>query len=235
MPSAGGVSAARSTGRWAGSGAIPAPALHYIRVAPLPLVTAKTLLIRHHYLHSLPGGTQLAFGVFADTRLLGALTLGVGPANAYRLVRGARPPDCLALTRFWHDDELPHNSESRVLGFTVRSLRRHTNVKFLVSYADPAAGHIGIIYQASNWLYTGRSSTMPLYDIGDGRLHHSRSLAHALGTHSVRYLAGRGVDVKAVPQTPKHRYLYFVDSRWRDRLAVPALPYPKQEESDARG
>jgi hypothetical protein len=39
---------------------------------------------------SLPG-----FGVFRDGRVLGALTLGVGPMNAHSLVKGAAPDDCL--------------------------------------------------------------------------------------------------------------------------------------------
>jgi len=177
----------------------------------------------------------MAFGVFVDAWLRGALTCGVGPTNAHRLVRGAEPHDCLVLTRFWLDDELSRNSESRVLGLTLRNLRRYTDIKFLVTYADPAAGHPGVIYQASNWLYVGLSSSTPLYDIGDGILRHSRSLAHAFGTHNLRYLAEHGMDVTVVPQTPKHRYLYFLDKRWRDRLAIPALPYPKQEDSDERG
>ncbi len=38
----------------------------------------------------------------------------------------------------------------------------------------------------------------PLYDLGDGRLRHSRSLSHLFGTHSVRYFAERGVPIKVV-------------------------------------
>jgi hypothetical protein len=96
---------------------------------------------RHHYLHSLPSGTRLSFGVFNDSRLMGTLTLGVGPLNAYSLVDGATPDDCLTLTRLWLSDELPRNSESRFIGVVLRSLKRHTSLKFLVSYDDPAQGH----------------------------------------------------------------------------------------------
>jgi hypothetical protein len=195
---------------------------------------AKVLIVQYHYLHSLPGGTCLAFGVFLGNRLLGALTLGVGPLNAYSLVDGARPEDCLVLTRLWLSDELPSNSESRVLGVVLRSLRRHTRVKFLVSYADPAQGHLGFIYQASNWLYAGRSQATPLYDLGDGRARHSRSLSHAYGTHSVEHFARHGVPVKLVPQAAKHRYVHFLDPGWRRRLAVPVLPYPKPGADSAR-
>jgi hypothetical protein len=55
-------------------------------VKPVPVVIARRLLEREHYLHSLPGGTRLAFGAFTVSRLLGAMTLGVGPLNAYSLL-----------------------------------------------------------------------------------------------------------------------------------------------------
>jgi hypothetical protein len=99
----------------------------------------------------------------------------------------------------------------------------------LVAYSDPNAGHIGTIYQASNWVYTGLSTVMPLYDIGSGVALHSRSLAHAFGSHSIKYFAKQGVKVRLIPQAAKHRYIYFLDPDWRSRLAVPILPYPKKE------
>lgn len=206
---------------------IPTSALQSIRIAPIPISVAKTLLVRHHYLHSLPGGTRLAFGVFVGARLLGAMTFGVGPTNAHRLVREASADDCAVLTRLWLSDGLPHNSESRVLGIVIRALRRHTNIKFLVSYADPSQGHLGIIYQATNWTYTGLSNAVPLYDLGDGVARHSRSVSHAFGSHSVKYFKAHDVDIKLVPQTQKHRYVYFLDKAWRSRLQPEPLPYPK--------
>ncbi len=136
----------------------------------------------------------------------------------------------MTLSRMWLSDKLPGNSESRVLGVALRALRQHTAVKFLVTYADPARGHWGTIYQATNWLYTGLSESMPLYDLGDGIARHSRSLAHSHGTHSLKYFAEKGVQVKLVSQSRKHRYLYFLDASWRERLRIPTVPYPKKEE-----
>jgi hypothetical protein len=197
----------------------------------VPFSIARRLLVREHYLHSYPGGTKLAFGAFLGPRLLGALTLGSGPANAYSLVAGATPEHCLTLSRLWLSDELPKNSESRFIAVVLSSLKRHSGVKFAVSYADPAQGHLGTIYQATGWIYTGLSQATPLYDIGDGRARHSRSLSHAYGTHSVEYFRKKGINVQLVPQAAKHRYVYFLDASWRDRLTVPVLPYPKKEEA----
>ena len=216
-----------------GPGASPRAALQKLRVRPISTIIAAAILGVHHYLHSMPGGTHLLFGVFLRDLLVGAITLGVGPMNAPSLVKGAKANDCLVLTRLWLADELPRNSESRVIGIVIRSLRQHTSLKFLLSYADPSQGHLGTIYQASNWLYTGLSEAMPLYDLGDGVARHSRSLSHAFGTHSVRYFAAKGIDVRLIPQSPKHRYLYFIDPTWRSRLRVPVSPYPKRETTDA--
>src|SRR5918996_5268574 len=128
------IAAARPEDHRAGGGATPTSALQQLLVKPVPFVVARKLLEREHYLHSFPGGTKLAFGAFVVTRLLGALTLGAGPANAYSLVDGATPDDCLTLTRLWLSDELPKNSESRFLGIVIRALKRNTSQKFLVSY-----------------------------------------------------------------------------------------------------
>jgi hypothetical protein len=200
-----------------------------LNIAPISQIDAKEILISNHYLHSFPGGTKLSFGVYLDARLLGALTFGVGPYLGYKLVKDASPDDVVTLTRLWLSDDLPRNSESRVLGFVLRSLRKETSLKFVLAYSDPSAGHLGTIYQATNWLYTGLSSATPLYDIGDGIPHHSRSLAHQLGSHSIRYLTSQGIMVKTVPQMAKHRYIHFLDDSWRTRLLVPVLPYPKKE------
>ena len=149
--------------------------------------------------------------------------------NGHRLVEGVQAADYLCLSRLWLSGLLPKNSESRVLGIVARLLTKHTDVRFLLAYADPSVGHVGTIYQAAGWHYVGLSGASPLYDLGDGQLRHSRSLSHSFGTHSLRYFKDRCIEVKVVSQSPKHRYVRFLTSGWRERLCVPVLPYPKKE------
>jgi hypothetical protein len=229
--SVGGVSAARSVYQQAGGGATPTPTLQTLAVRPIPHRAAKELLVRNHYLHTMPGGTKLAFGIFSGGRLMGALALGVGPFNAHRLVSGAAHADSIALTRLWLDDGLPKNSESRVLAVILRSLARNTKLKFVVSYSEPAAGHVGTIYQAGGWLYTGMSGPSVLYDLGDGVSRHSRTFGHSYGTRSLRYLRNCGIHVAPIQQQGKHRYVYFLDRSWQPRLTVQVLPYPKSDKA----
>jgi hypothetical protein len=201
--------------------------LKSLGVLPVPLVIAKSLIVRHHYLHSFPGGTMLTFGVFVGKSLLGAIALGAGPFQGHCLVRDAKPENCITLTRLWVADELPTNTESYILGSLLRNLRLYTHLKFVIAYSDPSVGHFGTIYQATNWLYTGLSSAMPLYDCGDGRGRYSRSIAQILGSHSIKHFAIAGIPMILVQQNAKYRYIYFLDPKWRSQLEVPVLPYPK--------
>jgi hypothetical protein len=209
----------------------------------VPHAVAAELIVRHHYLHAMCAGARLSFGIFARGRLLGAIVLNAGPLGAPRLVEGGTTRDCLSLARLWLADDLPRNSESRTLAIVVHTLRRYTAVRFLVSYADPAVApggvsHVGYVYQASNWLYTGLSEPQPLFDLGDGRLMHTRSVASVWGTHSKPFFERHGLRVREVPTVGKHRYLCFVDPSWRQRLRVPVLPYPKtggEIRGDRRG
>ena len=228
MTGAGSVEAAPPADPRAVGNAIPTPALRDLRVRPILFRIAKSIVVGNRYLGTMPGGTRLALGVFVGKRLLGVVIFGVGPSNIYHLAGGAEPDDCMTLARVWLSDLLLANSESRVIGVTLRALKRETSVRFLVTYAGPAAGHVGTHYQAADGLYTGLSQAMPLIDVGDGVPPPSRSLTHAYGTHSHAHFAAYGVDVKPVPQAPKHRYVYLLDPSWRPRLRVSTLPYLKR-------
>jgi hypothetical protein len=195
---------------------------------------ARVVVERHHYLHSAPAALKACFGVWAGDVLQGAVIFSAGPINAFRLVDGVTRATCWTLARLWLSDDLPRNSESRVLGVILRALRRTTAVQVVVSYADPAvthAGlpHLGYVYQACGFTYTGRSNAQPLMAVGTGPFQHTRSLASAAGTHSRRYFERQGLLVRLQPTVGKHRYLYCVEAAGRTRLRVPALPYPKAE------
>ena len=213
-------------------GASPRTALQSIFVRPIPNRVAKELLEREHYLHSLPAGTQVALGAFVGDRIVGALAFGVGPLNSNHLVDAALQSDCVTLTRLWLSDELPKNSESRALALALRALKQHTSLGFALAYADPAQGHVGTVYQAANWIYTRLSQSSDLYDFGDGVARHSRTVGFSLGTRSIRHLRQQGIHVRLVPTARKHRYVYFLDPSWRERLLVPVLRYPKRGTAD---
>ena len=95
----------------------------------------------------------------------------------------------------------------------------------LISFADPAHGHHGGIYQASGWMYAGHNKGQ-MFNIGLGeRNTHHRT---ATSTGSVAGLASR--------KTPaKHRYLLPLDADMRAHIAPLAQPYPKRVKQATDG
>jgi hypothetical protein len=88
--------------------------------------------------------------------------------------------------------------------------------KIVVSYADTAQNHHGVVYQATNFLFTG--TTKPRTDMAGKNGKHSR---HHLGDKSNR-----------VYRSAKHRYVIFVGSKRQRKEYMKALnykiqPYPK--------
>jgi hypothetical protein len=235
---AGSVAAARLDYQQAGGGAIPTPALQSqllfrpkdIKVRPVAHGIARQICETKHYLKSYPGGSLLAFGVFVQSSLLGVAVLGVGPTNVHRLFQRTDPRRVACLSRFWLDDRLGRNCESRALAIILRHLKRDQEViKALVAYSDPLAGHNGAIYRAAGFWYLGLSTAMPRYRLPDGRDYHSRSLSHAYGTHSLKHFKDHGIEIQLVEQSPKHTYVALVDTSWQERLLVAPLAYPKSE------
>lgn len=148
------------------SGSIPPPSLHFSEM-PHPL--AKAMVKKEHYAHQ---QCQIAhaWGIQVDGKWLGVLTMGkMFATEANEGVCGKeRSMDVLELNRVWLHDCLPRFTESRFIGWCMRQARKKNPNLILVSYADTAtvtqAGekkrvHIGVVYQATNWIYTGLTGT----------------------------------------------------------------------------
>jgi hypothetical protein len=193
----------------------------------VPASVVRPLLVERHYLHLMPGVVRCCFGVRLGDELVGACVFTAGARHAHRLLAGARPADVATLARFWMADGLPPNNESRVLAMILRELRRRGAVRLLVSFADPAAGHIGTIYQAAGFLYLGTTEPERYFEL-DGVRIHARSASQRFGSNSVAHLRRTGLAVVARTSPPKHRYAYVLDSAWRWRLRGHPLPYPKR-------
>ena len=187
----------------------------------------RPLIVAYHYLHSMPAACWRCFGVYAGDRLMGAAVFTAGPRHGYRVLVGARPQQVAILARLWLADALPKNAESRVIAILIRLLRREQKWKLLLSYADPAAGHGGIIYRASGWLYLGIGQPSRYLDLGDGNPLHPRTAYDRLGANNLGHLRRSGVLARNIIQSGKHRYAYVLDPAWRWRLREAPQPYPK--------
>ena len=99
----------------------------------------------------------------------------------------------------------------------------------IVSYADTAQKHVGYIYQATNFIYTGLSSkfTDPKV-LGMENKHHA-TYAHGMNNKQLKEKFGDKLYFENRPR--KHRYIYFhgCSRKVRNALKYPIFPYPKGE------
>lgn len=185
-----------------------------ILVLPIQNYEAAPWIMEKHYAKRLPS-VSFAFGAYRQGELIGVVTYGV-PASPFL---------CMGVCgTSWRDKVLELNrlcceSTKNVASTLVgRSLKMLPKPSIVVSYADTAQGHVGYIYQATNWNYTGATKERTDMFAGDGK--HSR---HNKGDSSQRQV-----------RSSKHRYVFFVGSAterraMRKALMYPIEPYPKGE------
>lgn len=195
---------------------------------------AMELVIAKHYLRR-KAPVSIAFGMFDSIgQLVGVITYGV-PASS-TLLKGVCGPEeasnVYELNRLWVDDSVPKNGESYLIGNTLGQLDK----EIVVSYADTSQGHTGIVYQATNWLYTGLSAKFKDPKVKGLENQHHATFANGLTNKQV--LEKFGDRVYFVERARKHRYIYFSATKKRrkellEKLRYPVMQYPKQSKGEA--
>jgi hypothetical protein len=105
----------------------------------------------------------------------------------------------------------------------------------VVSFADMAMGHVGWVYQATNFLYTGLSAKRTNWQVKGREGLHGQTIAdefRGVPNRSAMMREKYGEDFILVPRSRKHRYVILVGSKVfkreaRAALLYPVLPYPK--------
>jgi hypothetical protein len=186
-----------------------------------------------HYAHRIPSITH-AFGLLRDGDLVGVCTFGT-PASS-TLCRGICGDEyqsqVLELNRLVLRDNL-RNEASRLVGGSLRLLQKPSIV---VSYADTSQGHLGTVYQAVNFLYTGLSERF--IDPVVAGLEHQHHATYAHGLTNAQVIDKYGADrVTFVERARKHRYVIFVGNKterkqMRSALRYIVRPYPESRNND---
>jgi len=204
---------------------------------------AKELIVKHHYTHKWTIA-ELCIGIYDKSKgsvffdvptLVGTVVFGpTAGANVARSVSSLLNHSNLwELKRLWVADELGKNTESWVIGQCLKYIKQHhSEIKCLISYADPDAGHIGTIYQATNWLYQdierpkGTSGYIVSFDVGI-KWQHSRTLFNKYGTFNYNKLVEvlpRPFKIKEL--SVKERYIYPLGSKVDKKNLIKSLNYP---------
>lgn len=207
----------------AGSGDM---ALEEFKIKRITYGEAMEVVVREHYLHRKCASSH-AFGLFLGDQIKGVICYGTpsssplrkalaGPENEFNVVE---------LMRLWVCDSVPRNGESYLIGNTLK----HAGKELVVSYAEVAMGHRGVVYQATNWLYTGLSARRRQFKI-EGVATHCQRLADLHSAAELRAIYGDRFAYEWRP--PKHRYVWINAKGNRRQHLIDSLkyrpqPYPK--------
>ncbi len=99
----------------------------------------------------------------------------------------------------------------------------------IVSYADTEQGHIGTVYQASNWRYLGEIDSYKIR-FGDEILHPRTMNERAKRTgQSLReYINASAQKIENVRGLTRHKYIWPLDDEMKELAVKLSIPYPQR-------
>lgn len=233
-------------------------------VEPIAAAAEASDFVKRHHYAATSSSTAHRFGLYLRGVLAGVALFGPpASTNAHRAVfPGLAYREAVTLGRLVLLDAVPGNGESWFVARCFELLRAR-GVVAVESCSDPwprtsssgavvFRGHLGIVYQATNGRYVGRTndSTLRLFD--DGTVLNNRAAGKLVRDergrgHPVSQLEAWGAAplrasedaiawlrrwrerlTRPMRHRGNHRYLWCLDRRRRrEVLRAPRLPYPK--------
>lgn len=198
---------------------------------------ARPYIATYHYSKTMPDSTIATFAGYYGDRLAGIIVFGMGSGkNQYTaLFPNIENGQYLELTRLWSADEMPRNTESKLISKSMKLLSE--DVQIVLSFADPSHNHVGTIYQATNWYYCGMSNGGRQLITEDGIEKHSR----LLGIYRMRHPEYKKLSNEELMKlygwkyketSGKYRYVFLRGDKNTKKknyefIKDKVLPYPK--------
>jgi hypothetical protein len=197
----------------------PRPAMTTLEgctVERIPFAEAKTIILRHEWLGTMPPGARACYRLkTSDGELAGVAVFAPPPSPESRDLCGPEYRDqTISLSRGACVHWAHPQGGSFLIAKACKLAAKEFGWRIFCAYADPTAGEIGTVYQAANWLYLGAG-------VGrSGGLGRWRFFSRREG----RWSAER--EIRAMGQT-------LADVRREKRnlaraLKYPPLPFPKR-------
>lgn len=196
---------------------------------------AKFAVEHWHYSQRMPFGKMVRIGVWENGSFIGCVLFGYSATPNVAKGAGLRQQEIVELTRVALRQ---HTAPvSRIVSIALAMLRKHCpGLRLVVSFADVDQGHIGGIYQAGNWVYTGCSMEGQKSGyVVRGKYMHCRS-AGMKGRNTLDWVRAN-LDPKATDfiTQGKHRYIMPLDVDMRKQIEPLRRPYPKRAGSADSG
>jgi len=185
-----------------------------------------------HYAHREPP-VSFAFGLFDKNILCGVCTFGVPSSSPLR--RGICGDKYEGLVFELNRLVIETDAKNAASFFVSRCLLMMPRPSIIISYADTEHRHIGYVYQACNFIYTGLSAKRTDWKIRGLEHLHGQTVADiSRGERDrVGYMRRKfGDSFYLEGRSRKHRYVYFLGSKKETKQMRIALrykiePYPK--------
>lgn len=203
-----------------------------MKVMPIQTYEVEPWLLKKHYAKRIPS-ISYAFGLYEDGILVGVCTYGTPSAAPLR--DGIAGPEnskyVLELNRLCIESK-NKNAASYLVG---RSLRMLPKPSIVVSYADTEQEHIGYVYQACNFMYTGLSAKRTDWKVKGLEHLHGQTIADISrgceGSRSDFMREKFGNDFYLEDRARKHRYIFVTgkNKALKQSIRYSQEPYPKGE------
>jgi hypothetical protein len=187
-----------------------------VEMRPINSAVAKSFIVKNHYSHAWPVAT-LCLGFYIDDKLNGMVIYG--PSGTSKMAESLPSPNYWELQRLYSFDWAGKNIESFMIGSSIRYIKtNHPDINCLISFADPEQGHVGTIYQATNWYYCGTTGKTGGYQYFYGdKWQHPRSTVAKYGTREHAEILKRFPTMKYRTVPMKHRYIYLLPDNKRHK------------------
>lgn len=187
---------------------------------------AKYACQHWHYSKSLPVGKTVKIGAWEKGEFIGCILFAYGANNNIGKPFGLQQTEVCELVRVALRSHV--SPVSRIVAIALKLLRKLcSGIRLIVSYADSRQGHIGAIYQAGNWIFTGETEGATEY-LFRGKWCHSMQIQTFVRAGK---LAGR-VGLKTRKAGNKFKYLMPLDAAMKQQVMLLSKPYPKRARSE---
>tara|TARA_R100001015_G_scaffold11734_1_gene4866 strand:- start:119 stop:703 length:585 start_codon:yes stop_codon:yes gene_type:complete len=189
-----------------------------VRLEKASYKAVKYACLKFHYAKTVPV-TNISYSVFnTKNEWCGVICYGLGACANLGKKYGTVSGQFLELTRMALNGK--QESTSKAMAISIKLLKKHKPlVKILISYADKGQKHLGIIYQATNWMFVDESKSSGFEVFYKGKWVHDR------GPNTLPKKQREKLEYRK--KSGKYKYIYPLTKELKERCLELKKPYPK--------